>query len=175
MHIIIMHIMHIIIMHIIIITIVTMWNIFDTLYNYIFSVSEEELQAEQDARTVFASGLPTNVTTKELYNFFEKAGRVNDISLISDRNSRRSKGFVLVFFKYKFQLSSLILININLWYRIGYIEYAEKASIPLALGLSGTLLNGHTVIIQTTMAEKNRVLTATFVLLLLFLKIIFHK
>ena len=52
-----------------------------------------ESQAEQDARTVFVSGLPTKVAMKDLFEFFEQGGKVKDVSLISDRNSRRSKGF----------------------------------------------------------------------------------
>ena len=63
-----------------------------------------EKAMERDARTVFVTNLPLKVTDRELYRFFEKAGRVNDIRLIHDRNTRRSKG-------------------------IGYVEYREFGSV----------------------------------------------
>ena len=51
-----------------------------------------ESQAEQDSRTVFVAGLPTTAQEEDLRPFFEQAGSVKVISLISDRNSRRNKG-----------------------------------------------------------------------------------
>lgn len=63
---------------------------------FIFLFSPKESQAEQDARTVFVVGLPTTATERDLKPFFEQAGKVKVISLISDRNSRRSKGFVFI-------------------------------------------------------------------------------
>jgi len=79
-------------------------------------------------------GLPTTATERDLKPFFEQAGKVKVISLISDRNSRRSKG-------------------------IGYIQYEKRANVSTALGLNGTQFQKHTISIQATMAEKNRVAT----------------
>lgn len=68
---------------------------FNFLEGYFSHVSLNlESQAEQDARTVFVVGLPTTATERDLKPFFEQAGKVKVISLISDRNSRRSKGSV---------------------------------------------------------------------------------
>jgi len=95
---------------------------------------EEAIQVddeERDARTVFATALPVRATERQLIDFFSKAGRVSDVRLITDRNSGKSKGF-------------------------GYIEYASKDSMEAALLLSGTLLMGHTIIVQATQSEKNR-------------------
>lgn len=81
---------------------------------------DPEQLAEQNARTVFATGLPVYALMRELYEFFEKAGKVLDISLIHDRHTRRSKGF-------------------------GYVEYEQLTSISGALALSGSLMDGHVV------------------------------
>ncbi len=40
---------------------------------------------------------------------------------------------------------------------MGYIEFADKAAIEHALLLSGTLFMKHTVLVQASQAEKNRV------------------
>jgi RNA-binding protein 39 len=50
------------------------------------------MEAERDARTVFAQNLPIRATEEDIIDFFTKAGKVRDVRLISDRNSRKSKG-----------------------------------------------------------------------------------
>lgn len=61
--------------------------------------------------------------------------QVRDVRIISDRNSRRSKG-------------------------IAYIEFVESSSVPLAIGLTGQRLLGVPIIVQasqvTTIAAKYR-------------------
>lgn len=61
--------------------------------------------------------------------------QVRDVRIISDRNSRRSKG-------------------------IAYIEFVESSSVPLAIGLTGQRLLGVPIIVQasqvTTIAAKSR-------------------
>lgn len=61
--------------------------------------------------------------------------QVRDVRIISDRNSRRSKG-------------------------IAYIEFVESSSVPLAIGLTGQRLLGVPIIVQasqvTTLAAKCR-------------------
>lgn len=49
--------------------------------------------------------------------------------MISDRNSRRSKG-------------------------IAYIEFVDSTSVPLAIGLSGQKLLGVPIIVQASQARK---------------------
>ena len=61
---------------------------------------------ERDARTVFIMQLARNVTIRDIMDFFSKVGQVLDVRLISDRNSRRSKG-------------------------IGYVEFTDKSAIPM--------------------------------------------
>eukprot|EP01124_Arcella_intermedia_P016064 TRINITY_DN22605_c0_g1_i1.p1 TRINITY_DN22605_c0_g1~~TRINITY_DN22605_c0_g1_i1.p1 ORF type:complete len:466 (+),score=101.23 TRINITY_DN22605_c0_g1_i1:3-1400(+) len=88
------------------------------------------------ARTVFAYNLPTKASTSEVWKFFEKAGKVRDVRLIKDRNSRRSKGF-------------------------GYIEMDSINSVTNAIQLSGTQLNGKTVMVQASQHERNETPSTT--------------
>ncbi|KDO57142.1 hypothetical protein CISIN_1g0063802mg, partial [Citrus sinensis] len=55
-------------------------------------VVEPEADPERDQRTVFAYQMPLKATERDVYEFFSKAGKVRDVRLIMDRNSRRSKG-----------------------------------------------------------------------------------
>lgn len=49
-------------------------------------------EEERDRRTIFVTQLAARLTSRELEDFFVQAGRVRDARIISDRNSRRSKG-----------------------------------------------------------------------------------
>lgn len=88
-------------------------------------------QEERDARTVFIMQLAKNVTIRDIQEFFNKVGQVRDVRLISDRNSRRSKG-------------------------IGYVEFTDSTAVPLAIKMSGQRLLGVPIMCSPTMAEKNR-------------------
>ncbi len=70
-------------------------------------IQDETISAEErDARTVFIMQLARNVTIRDIMEFFSKVGQVVDVRLISDRNSRRSKG-------------------------IGYVEFTDRSAVPL--------------------------------------------
>lgn len=56
---------------------------------------------------------------------------MRDVKLITDNKTRRSKG-------------------------IAYVEFADVASVSLALGLNGQKLLGVPIIVQPSQAEKNR-------------------
>ncbi|XP_041080189.1 RNA-binding protein 39-like isoform X7 [Polyodon spathula] len=86
---------------------------------------------ERDARTVFCMQLAARIRPRDLEEFFSAVGKVRDVRMISDRNSRRSKG-------------------------IAYIEFVEASSVPLAIGLTGQRLLGVPIIVQASQAEKNR-------------------
>ncbi|XP_071784882.1 RNA-binding protein 39-like isoform X1 [Asterias amurensis] len=93
---------------------------------------DAELPAEtRDARTVFVMQLSQRVRAKDLEEFFSSVGKVRDVKIISDRNSRRSKG-------------------------IGYVEFISDESVPLAMGLNNQKLMGVPIIVQPSQAEKNR-------------------
>ncbi|CAN1199328.1 RNA-binding protein 39 [Linum perenne] len=118
---------------------------------------EPEADPERDQRTVFAYQMPLKATERDVYEFFTKAGKVSnviflftcncwsmsadlmsfifqvrDVRLIMDRNSRRSKG-------------------------VGYIEFYDVMSVPMAIALSGQLLFGQPVMVKPSEAEKNLV------------------
>ncbi|XP_041007254.1 RNA-binding protein 39-like [Juglans microcarpa x Juglans regia] len=93
---------------------------------------EPEADPERDQRTVFAYQMPLKATERDAYEFFSRAGKVRDVRLIMDRNSRRSKG-------------------------VGYIEFYDAMSVPMAIALSGQLLLGQPVMVKPSEAEKNLV------------------
>ncbi|XP_064420504.1 RNA-binding protein 39a isoform X2 [Latimeria chalumnae] len=86
---------------------------------------------ERDARTVFCMQLAARIRPKDLEEFFSVVGKVRDVRMISDRNSRRSKG-------------------------IAYVEFVDVSSVPLAIGLTGQRVLGVPIIVQASQAEKNR-------------------
>ncbi|KAL6860344.1 Phosphatidylinositol-3-phosphatase SAC1 [Amphichorda felina] len=86
---------------------------------------------ERDRRTVFVQQLAARLRTRELKEFFEKVGPVNEAQIVKDRISQRSKG-------------------------VGYVEFKNEESVAQALQLTGQKLLGIPVIVQVTEAEKNR-------------------
>lgn len=61
--------------------------------------------------------------------FIYVALQVRDVRMISDRNSRRSKG-------------------------IAYVEFVEASSVPLAIGLTGQRLLGVPIIVQASQVTE---------------------
>lgn len=80
---------------------------------------------------MFVTQLAARLTTRELEDFFSQAGRLREAKIITDRNSRKSKG-------------------------VGYVEFYEESSVQNALALSGQKLLGIPVLVQLSEAEKNR-------------------
>ncbi|CAH2073347.1 unnamed protein product [Thlaspi arvense] len=91
---------------------------------------EPEADPERDQRTVFAYQMPLKATERDVYEFFSKVGKVRDVRLIMDRNSRRSKG-------------------------VGYIEFYDAMSVPAAIAQCGQLFLGQPVMVKPSEAEKN--------------------
>ncbi|KAF6135872.1 hypothetical protein GIB67_038944 [Kingdonia uniflora] len=100
--------------------------------------AEPEADPERDQRTVFAYQICLKADERDVYDFFSRAGKVRDVRLITDRNSRRSKG-------------------------VGYIEFYDAMSVPMAIALSGQLLRGIPVMVKPSEAEKNLVQSNTAV------------
>ncbi|MQL70673.1 hypothetical protein Taro_002999 [Colocasia esculenta] len=94
--------------------------------------AEPEVDPERDQRTVFAYQITLKADERDVYEFFSRAGKVRDVRLIMDRNSRRSKG-------------------------VGYIEFYDVMSVPMAIALSGQNLLGQPVMVKPSEAEKNLV------------------
>ncbi|XP_027189516.1 uncharacterized protein [Cicer arietinum] len=94
--------------------------------------AEPEIDPERDQRTVFAYQISLKADERDVYEFFSRAGKVRDVRLIMDRNSRRSKG-------------------------VGYIEFYDVMSVPMAIALSGQPLLSQPVMVKPSEAEKNLV------------------
>ncbi|KAK8477316.1 hypothetical protein V6N11_000587 [Hibiscus sabdariffa] len=101
-------------------------------------VAEPEVDPERDQRTVFAYQISLKANERDVYEFFTRAGKVRDVRLIMDRNSRRSRG-------------------------VGYIEFYDVMSVPMAIALSGQPLLGQPVMVKPSEAEKNLVQSTTSV------------
>ncbi|KAL1188532.1 Nucleolin 1 [Cardamine amara subsp. amara] len=93
---------------------------------------EPEADPERDQRTVFAYQIALRATERDVYEFFSRAGKVRDVRIIMDRISRRSRG-------------------------IGYVEFYDTMSVPMAIALSGQPLLGQPVMVKPSEAEKNLV------------------
>ncbi|EOX97615.1 Splicing factor isoform 3 [Theobroma cacao] len=102
------------------------------------NAAEAEADPERDQRTVFAYQISLKANERDVYEFFSRAGKVRDVRLIMDRNSRRSKG-------------------------VGYIEFYDVMSVPMAIALSGQPLLGQPVMVKPSEAEKNLVQSTTLV------------
>jgi RNA-binding protein 23/39 len=104
------------------------------------SIEELELlELTRDARTIFVSQLVVRATEEQVKEFFEQIGQVEDVKLIRDKFSNKSKGF-------------------------GYVEFSDIDSIPKALLLNGQKFcmkhnkcscSGFPIAIKTSQAEKN--------------------
>lgn len=92
---------------------------------------EKELRdMERDTRTVFAYNLNLKADERDIFTFFSTAGTVVDVKIITDRHTRRSKGFA-------------------------YIELAKQDDVLNALALTGQVLMGQAVMVKASEAEKN--------------------
>ncbi len=59
----------------------------------------ELMELDRDTRTVFAYNLNLKAEERNLFEFFSKAGKVVDVKIIMDRNTRKSKGFSYIEFQ----------------------------------------------------------------------------
>ena len=96
-----------------------------------YFICRELTAEERDARTVFCMQLSARIKARELEEFFSVVGKVTDVRIITDAKTRRSKG-------------------------IAYVEFEDVESVPLALGLGGQKLLGVPIVVQPTLAERNR-------------------
>lgn len=88
---------------------------------------EARVRAEADERekcreeyTVFVSQVHPKVDERDFFEFFSHVGRVEDIRLVRDARTQRSKGLC-------------------------YVEFWEKDSVLKAVALTGQLLGGHPI------------------------------
>ncbi|GLC69827.1 hypothetical protein PLESTF_000884800 [Pleodorina starrii] len=92
---------------------------------------ERELrELERATRTIFAYNLSLRADERDLFQFFSKVGRVVDIRLISDKNTKKSRG-------------------------LAYIEFSKVEEVISAVALTGNILKGQPVMVKASEAEKN--------------------
>ena len=85
----------------------------------------------RDDLTVLVQRIHPRADDFEIFEFFSQAGKVRDIRLIRDQRSNKSKG-------------------------VGYVEFGDASSVLNALALNGIAFKGQPLLVQASMAEKNR-------------------
>lgn len=90
---------------------------------------EAEREANKYEYTVFVAQIHPKVNERDLFEFFSHVGRVEDIRLIRDQRTQKSKGLC-------------------------YVEFWEKESVSKAVTLTGQLLGGYPISISITLAPK---------------------
>ncbi|PPS01156.1 hypothetical protein GOBAR_AA19534 [Gossypium barbadense] len=93
---------------------------------------------QKGIRELYLLIITLKASERDIYEFFSRAGKVRDVRLIMDRNSRRSKGFA-------------------------YVEFYDVMSVPMAIALSGQPLLGQPVMVKPSEAEKNLAQSTTSV------------
>lgn len=91
---------------------------------------------EREERTIFILQLSKSTRPRDLEEFFSAVGPVRDVRIIQDAKTMRSKG-------------------------IAYVEFWKRETVALALGLNQERLHGCPLVIQRSLAEKNRVNSGT--------------
>jgi len=80
---------------------------------------------------VFVSQIHPKVDERDLFDFFSHVGKVEDIRLIRDQRTQKSKG-------------------------LAYVEFWEKEAVTKAVSLTGQLVNNFPITVQVTQSEKNK-------------------
>ena len=93
------------------------------------------LKDECGSRTIFCMQLNPKIKANDLFDFFTAVGKVNEVKIIYDKFTKKSRG-------------------------IAYIEFRTTDSVPIALSLNGQKLLNHPIIVQPSQAEKNKYVTA---------------
>ena len=95
------------------------------------SEQNDEAGFERDMRTLFVAQVAKKADERELFQFFSDCGKVTDVRIIKDANSRKSKG-------------------------IAYVEFEKQENVMTALQKSGQLVCGFPIVVQASQAEKNQ-------------------
>jgi hypothetical protein len=93
---------------------------------------QEQKDLERAVRTIMVMNLNLKATEKDVFDHFCGAGAVQDIRLILDKHTRRSKG-------------------------IAYIEFDTPQAAINALSLNGTIMMNMPLLVKPSEAEKARV------------------
>jgi RNA-binding protein 39 len=90
---------------------------------------EEDRKLNKEDYAIFVSQVHPKVNERDLFEFFSHVGRVDDIRLIRDPRTNKSKGLC-------------------------YVEFYEKDCVGKAISLSGQLLGGYPISISVTPASQ---------------------
>ena len=115
---------------------------------------DEPKEDDSEARSVFVSQLAARLTAKDLGYFFEDKlgeGTVMDSRIVTDRLSRRSKGYA----PRQMHLSQCLADQLY-FTSIGYVEFRTIDLVEKALALSGTVVMGLPIMVQLTESERNK-------------------
>lgn len=95
-----------------------------------------ETMEERDARTVFIMQIHYKVHARDLHEFFSAVGDVIEVKIMTDDYGKKTKC-------------------------MGYVEFAEVESVPLAFGLSGQKILGVPIVVKPADADRNRTTNTT--------------
>jgi len=90
---------------------------------------EEDRKLNKEDYAIFVSQVHPKVNERDLFDFFSHVGRVDDIRLIRDPRTQKSKGLC-------------------------YVEFWDKDSVGKAISLSGQLLGGYPISISVAPAAR---------------------
>ena len=102
----------------------------DTYYDNVTPEAQEALSAKDD-RTLMVRQLHPRAGEFDVFELFSKAGMVTDVRLIVNDRTGRCEG-------------------------VGYVEMASAADVDKCLALNGTELCGSAILVQHSLAIKNR-------------------
>eukprot|EP00960_Hanusia_phi_P075461 768429-Hanusia_phi.AAC.13 len=94
-------------------------------------IAKDDEGFDRDMRTIFVAQVARKADERDLFQFFSEAGKVVDVRIIKDTQTRRSKG-------------------------IAYVEFEKQEQCVAAVQMSGQLLCGFPVVVQASQAEKNQ-------------------
>ena len=100
------------------------------LFSLLAVPKDDEAGFERDLRTVFIAQVARKADERDLFAFFTECGKVTDVRIIKDTQTRRSKG-------------------------IAYVEFESMEMCPAAVAKSGQIICGFPCIVQASQAEKN--------------------
>ena len=83
----------------------------------------EEFVPAKDDHSVYIGNLHHDITPEDLQSFFRSCGVINRITIICNKHTGKPKGFA-------------------------YMEFEDKESVEMALGLNETELNGRPLIVS---------------------------
>jgi len=92
---------------------------------------QDEDGFDRDMRTLFVAQVARKADERDLFQFFSDCGKVQDVRIIKDAQSRKSKG-------------------------IAYVEFEKQENVLTAIQKSGQIVCGFPFVVQASQAEKNQ-------------------